>query len=147
MYMMASDRSPESLLAFLRCELVKRFGLLLSQKGFVVVIKVLGIVVFQVAEGVIVVNTVLLLCGFAGSINHTEGKAHNKRPQLHLVNKHCVGEIKEAAVNTQEGRPGLTCLSVCLCGFQMNNFLSISQIVEPCGKLAADATLGFGRST
>lgn len=84
----ASDMLPEPFLAFFRGELVKGFCLLLSQKSFVVVVEVLGIVVFQVAEGVIVVNTVLLLGGFACGINHTEGKAHNKWPQLHPANKH-----------------------------------------------------------
>lgn len=90
-----SDTLPEPLLAFLRGELVKSFGLLLSQKSFVVVVEVLGIVVFQVAEWVIVMNTALLLGGFAGGINHTEGKAHNKWPQLHPANKHCSNKRKK----------------------------------------------------
>lgn len=50
-----------------------------------VIVKVLVVIVLSVAEGFVMVNTVLFLCGFAGGINHTESKAHDKWPQLHPV--------------------------------------------------------------
>ena len=76
---------PEPLLALLWCELIKGLGLLLSQKGFMVIVKVFVIIVVSDAEGFVWVNTFLLLCGFAGGIHHTESKAHHKWSQLHPV--------------------------------------------------------------
>lgn len=49
-----------------------------------VIVKVLAVVVLQAAESKVVVNAVLL-GGFAGGVNHTEGKAHEKWSQLHPV--------------------------------------------------------------
>ena len=76
---------PEPLLALLWGQLVERLGLLLPQKGFVVVVKVVAVVVVPVTEKLIVMNPVLLLRGLAGGVHHTEGKAHHKGPQLHLL--------------------------------------------------------------
>ena len=76
---------PEPLLALLWGQLVERLGLLLPQKGFVVIVKVVAVVVVPVTEKLIVMNPVLLLRGLAGGVHHTEGKAHHKGPQLHLL--------------------------------------------------------------
>lgn len=48
-----------------------------------VVIKVIGIIVLQVAEAFVMVNAIFLFCGFAGGVNHAQGEAHDKWPQLH----------------------------------------------------------------
>lgn len=76
---------PEPLLALFWCELVKSLSLFLSQKGFMVIVKVLSIIVLSAAERFIVVHTVLLVCGFAGGVNHAESKTHDEWPQLHPV--------------------------------------------------------------
>lgn len=75
---------PESLFALLRCELLKGLGLLLSQESLVVIVKVLAVVMLPAAEGKVVVDAVLF-GGFAGGINHAEGKAHDEWSQLHPV--------------------------------------------------------------
>lgn len=76
---------PEPLLALFWCELIKSLSLFLSQKGFMVIVKVLSIIVLSAAERFIVVHTVLLVCGFAGGVNHAESKTHDEWPQLHPV--------------------------------------------------------------
>lgn len=75
---------PESLFALLWRELLKGLGLLLSQEGFVVIVKVLAVVMLAAAEGEVVVDAVLF-GGLAGGINHAEGKAHEEWSQLHPV--------------------------------------------------------------
>lgn len=82
---MKKEILPKPLLALLWCELVEGLGLLLSQKGFMVIVKVLGVIVFSVTKWFVLVNALLLFRGFAGGINHTESKAHDKWPQLHLL--------------------------------------------------------------
>lgn len=59
-----------------------------------VIVKVLAVVVFPAAERKVVVNAVLL-GGFAGGVNHTEGKAHDKWSQLHPVSHCCQMERRQ----------------------------------------------------
>lgn len=56
-----------------------------------VIVEVVCVIVLSVAEGIIVVNTVLLLSGFTGGVNHTECKTHDKWSQLHPAL--CLDEI------------------------------------------------------
>lgn len=49
-----------------------------------VIVEVLAVVMLPAAEGKVVVDAVLF-GGFAGGINHAEGKAHDEWSQLHPV--------------------------------------------------------------
>lgn len=75
---------PKPLFTLLWCELIKGLSLLLSKKCFMVIIKVVCIFMFFVTKGLVMVNTILLLCRFARGIYHTESKEQsNKWTQLH----------------------------------------------------------------
>lgn len=75
---------PKPLFTLLWCELIKGLSLLLSKKCFMVIIKVVCIFMFFVTKGLVMVNTILLLCRFASGIYHTESKEQsNKWTQLH----------------------------------------------------------------
>ncbi|KAG9345619.1 hypothetical protein JZ751_008763 [Albula glossodonta] len=53
-------------------ELVKGFGLLLTQEGIVVIVEVFVIVVLPIAQLRVMVDTVFLLHGLAGDVDHAQ---------------------------------------------------------------------------
>lgn len=81
---------PEPLFALFWCELVKSFGLLLAEEGFVVVVEILLIVVLLVAERSIVMDSVLFLHRFSGDVSYTKRNAQQQRPEIHPVLSHAI---------------------------------------------------------
>ena len=45
-----------------------------------VVLKAFRVVVLAAAEGLLVVDPLLLLCGLAGGVDHAQREAHQQRP-------------------------------------------------------------------
>lgn len=59
--------------------MLEGFGLLLTQKSFVVIVVVFVVVVFKVAESFFIVDSTLLLCGFAAAVDDAEDETHQQR--------------------------------------------------------------------
>lgn len=86
----ASDdlNSPESALALLWRKLLEGFGLLLSQKCFVVVVKVFLVVMLKGAQRLLMMNPTFPLCGLTAAADyHSKDEEH--KHWTHHPDTHC----------------------------------------------------------
>lgn len=72
--------SPESPFALLWGEVVEGFGLILTQKGFMVVVIVFVVVMFKAAERFFFMDSTLSLCWFAAAVDDAEDETRQQRP-------------------------------------------------------------------